>query len=274
MSPARRRLVPPWALASFGAAMLLAIILIFPKASVFQQLGGGGDPDRGDSVRVLLLRSLLAKGEKGFSLRRDYIRQLGLTGDYAEAFAEFDRLEADLGNPRDSLWMLGIEVASWAFSSKAGKEGEAAARLRTAGEGLLKAGEPPHLAWAGEKAGAAGAYDLAARLYLRAAEADSLHPVWYRRAAAMSAAAGDCRGASAAFFAAQDHSKDRVERKAAFLDALRALQACGRLDEALAASVGRVREWSGDTDVLLFMVHLAQAADRPAEAQHYAQLLV
>lgn len=277
MSPApraRRRLAPPWALALSGAAMLLIIVLIFPKASVFQQLGRGGDPDRGDSVRVLLLRSLLAKGEKGFALRRDYIRQLGLTGDYAEAFAEFDRLESDSGNTRDSLWMLEMEVASWAVSAKAARDGKAANRLRTAGEELLKAGTAPHLAWAGEKAGAAGAYDLAARLYLRAAGADSLHPIWYRRSAEMSSAAGDCRGASAALLAEHDRLRDVAERKAAFLDALRALQACGHLDEALAAADSRMREWSGDTDVLLFLVHLAQAADRPGQAQHYAQLLV
>ncbi len=276
MSPshAHRRLLPPWALALLGAAMLMIIVLIFPKASVFQQLGGGGDADHGDSVRVLLLRSLLAKGEKGFPLRREYIRQLGLTADYAGAFAEFDRLRADGGNPGDSLWMLEIEVASWAFSASQGKDGNAATRLRTAGEGLLKEGTPAHLAWAGEKAGAAGAYDLAARLYLRAAASDSLQPLWYRRSAEMSKAAGDCRGASAALFAALDRLKDGAKRKSAFLDGLRALQACGQLDEALAAADGRMREWSDDTEVLLFLVRLAQAADRPGQAQHYAQLLV
>ncbi|MBW8889973.1 MAG: hypothetical protein JF616_19630 [Fibrobacteres bacterium] len=285
MSPShlpRRRLLPPWALALFGAAMLMIIVLIFPKASVFQQLGGGGggDADHGDSVRVLLLRSLLAKGEKGFPLRREYIRQLGLTGDYAGAFAEFDRLQTDRGSPRDSLWMLEIEVASWAFSSASGKDANAAARLRTAGEELLQGGTPSHLAWAGEKAGAGGAYDLAAKLYLRAAGADSLHPAWYRRSAEMSRAAGDCQGASAALFAALDGRKDgavlkdAAERKSAFLDGLRDLQACGRLDEALAAADSRMREWSGDTEVLLFLVRLAQAADRPGQAQRYAQLLV
>jgi len=283
MSPShlsRRRLLPPWALALFGAAMLTIIVLIFPRASVFQQLGSGGDPDHGDSVRVLLLRSLLAKGEKGFALRREYIRQLGLTGDYAGAFSEFDRLQADRGNPGDSLWMLEIEVASWAFSSQPGKDGNAAARLRTAGEELLKAGGPSHLAWAGEKAGAAGAYDLAAKLYLRAAGSDSLNAIWYRRSAEMSTAAGDCHGASAALFAALDRLKDGAvlldgtERKSAFLDGLRALQACGQLDEALAAADRRMREWSGDTEVLLFLVRLAQAADRPGQAQHYAQLLI
>jgi Tfp pilus assembly protein PilF len=223
---------------------------------------------------VLLLRSLLAKGEKGFPLRREYIRQLGLTGDYAEAFAEFDRLRADQGNPADSLWMLEIEVAAWAFSSSQGKDTNGAERLRTAGEELLKAGAPSHLAWAGEKAGAAGAYDLAGRLYLRAAASDPLHPLWYRRAAEMSNAAGDCHGASAALFASLDRLQGAAERKTAFLDGLRALQACGALDEALAAADSRMPEWSGDTDVLLFLVRLAQAADNPGEAQHYAQLLV
>jgi tetratricopeptide (TPR) repeat protein len=252
--------------------MLLLIVLIFPKASVFQQLGGG-DPDKGDSVRVLLLRSLLAKGEKGFALRRDYIRQLGLTGDYAGAFAEFDRLAAEGTGPRDSLWMLEVEVASWALSAKRDKDA-AAARLRAGGEALWKGAAPAHLAWAADKAGAAGDFDLAGRLYLKAAAADSLPAPRYRRAAEMFSAAGDCGAAAEALFAAQGRLKGGKDRKAAFLDALRALQACGRLDEALAAADRRMGDLRADTDVLLFLVRLAQAADRPRQAQHYAQLLV
>jgi tetratricopeptide (TPR) repeat protein len=272
-NPERRRLAPPWALALFGAAALLLIVVIFTKASMFQQLGGG-DPDKGDSVRVLLLRSLLAKGEKGFALRRDYIRQLGLTGDYAGAFAESDRLAAEGTGPRDSLWMLEVETASWALSAKRDKDGVAAARLRAAAESLWKGGAPPHLAWAAGKAGAAGAFDLAGRLYLKAAAADSLPAAHYRRAAEMFSAAGDCQAASEALFAAQDRLAGEKDRKAAFLDALRALQACGRLDEALAAADRRMGGLRSDTEVLLFLVHLAQSADRPRQAQHYAQLLV
>ena len=89
----------------------------------------------------------------------------------------------------------------------------------------------------------------------------------------MSAAGGDCRGASIDFRGPGPLTSGK-ERKSAFLDALRALQACGRLDEALAAADRRMSEWAVDTEVLLFLVHLAQAADSPRQAQHYAQLLV
>lgn len=286
MSPARRRLAPPWVLGGFAVSMAMIIALIFSKASVFQQLGREADSDGADSVRVLLLRNLIAKGEKGFALRRDYIRQLGLTGDYAGAFAEFDRLAAEGPGPSDSLWMLEMEVASWAISAKGDKGDkvekaakndktkDAAVRMRRAGEELGRHGAPAHLAWAAGKAGAAGAYDLAARMYLDAAGTDSLSPTYYRRAAEMSAAGGDCRGAADDLLAAHDRLTGRKEKKAALLDALRALQACGRLDEALAAADGRMGEWRSDTEVLLFLVHLAQSADRPREAQHYAQLLI
>jgi hypothetical protein len=287
MSPARRRLAPPWVLGVFAVSMAMIIALIFSKASVFQQLGRESDSEGADSVRVLLLRNLIAKGEKGFPLRRDYIRQLGLTGDYAGAFAEFDRLAAEGTRPGDSLWMLEMEVASWALSAKEdkGDKGDKAARsdkanaaadrMRRAGDELGKHGAPAHLAWAAGKAGAAGVYDLAARLYLGAAGSDSLSAAFcYRRAAEMSAAGGDCRGAADDLLAAYDRLTGRKERKAALLDALRALQACGRLDEALAAADGRMGEWRSDTEVLLFLVHLAQSADRPGQAQHYAQWLI
>lgn len=273
-SAPRRRLVPPWALAASGAAMLLLIAFIFPRASMFQQLGGGNDADRADSVRVLLLRELLAKGGKGFALHRDYVRQLGLTGDYAGAFAELDRMAADPGmNVGDSLWMLEAEVAAWARSAKSPPKG-AQARLRAACESLLRAGSPAHRAWVAAKAGSAGEYELAAKLYLSTAAADADPVRWFRRAAAMSAAAGDCRGAASGWFEVYDRLPPGKERKEAFLTAIRALQACGRLEEALAAADGRIGEWKGDTEVLLFLVHLAQSADRPRAAQHYAQMLV
>lgn len=272
-APKRRRLAPPWVLVACATAMALAIALIFPNASLFQQLGRGDDPDQADSVRVLLLRNLLRKGAKGFALQRDYIRQLGLTGDYAGAFAELDRLAAEWqGGSRDSLWILDMELSGWALAARS--DLAAAERLRTAAEALWREGLPAHRAWAAGKARAIGEHDLAARLYLKVAETDSLPAAWYRRAAEMSTASGNCQGASQALLAAHDRLQGERERKDAFLDALRALQACGRLGEALAVADQRMRAWSSDTEVLLFLVQLARSADRPGQAQRYAQLLV
>lgn len=270
----RRRLAPPWVLAAFGAAMALALALIFPRASLFQQLGEGGDPDRADSVRVLLLRNLLRKGAKDFALQRDYIRQLGLTGNYAGAFAELDRLAAEWRGPaRDSLWLLDMEVSFWALAARS--ETPAAERLRSAAEALWRDGSPGHRAWAAEKAGAVGEHGLAALLYLKVAEEDTLPTAaWYQRAADMSAAAGNCHGTSQALLSAHDRLREKRERKDAFLDALRALQACGRMEEALAVADLRLQAWSSDTEILLFLVQLARSADRPDQAQRYAQLLV
>ena len=274
-APRPRRLAPPWVLAAGGAAMLLSIALIFPNASLFQQLGRGDGQDRADSLRVILLRDMLQKGAKGFALRRDYVRQLGLTGNYAEAFAALDSLAADPpGVARDSLRMLEAEISSWALSARSGLEQAAAARLRTALDALLREGPVPHLAWAADKARDAGAFDLAARICLRLAAADSLPGEWLRRAADMAEAGGDCPGASEARFAAGDRLADRKARKAAFLDGLRTLQACGRLDEALAAADSRIGPWRGDPEILLFLVQLARSANRPDAAQRYAHQLV
>ena len=121
MSPARRRLAPPWVLGGFAVAMLLIIVLIFSKASVFQQLGREGDSDGADSVRVLLLRNLIAKGEKGFALRRDYIRQLGLTEITRGLSRNSIGSRGGSRDPQDSLWMLEMEVASWGLSARGDK---------------------------------------------------------------------------------------------------------------------------------------------------------
>jgi hypothetical protein len=254
--------------------MLLTLALIFPNASLFQQLGRGDGPDRADSLRVILLRGMIQKGAKGFALRRDYVRQLGLTGNYAEAFAALDSLAAAPQGARDSLWMLEVEIASWALTARSGLEKAAAARLRAGAEALLREGATAALPWAADKARDAGAFDLAARICLRLAAADSVPGDWFRRAADMAAAAGDCRGASEARFAAGDRLADRKERKAAFLDGLRALQACGLLDEALAAADSRLGPWRGDSEILLYLVQLARSANRPDAAERYAYQLV
>lgn len=275
-APFRKRLAPPWVIAVLGLSMLAALSVLFPRASLFQQLGRG-DVDQADSLRVILLRNLILQGEKGVTLRKDYIRQLGLVGDYAGAFAELDRLAGDAGPASmDSVRMLEAEVATWALASRAGKsQGEAArGRFRRSLEALLREGAPSHLAWAAARAESGGEYDMARRLYLRLARGKDSSAAWYRRAAVMSAAMGRCEETSAALFAAQTHSRTRPERKAAFLDALRALQSCNRLDEALRSAKANLGDLKSDSEILLFLVNLARSANQPLQAQKYAQMLV
>jgi polysaccharide biosynthesis protein PelB len=271
----RRRLISPWVLAACGVTFLLGVAFLFPKASLFQQLTQRDKEDRADSVKVILLQALIKKGETGFALRREYVRQLGLTGNYDLALEELDALASNWRKPdRDSLWKLQVEVASWALAAGRGDAETARKHLLAGAEGLGQGKVLRYLAWAARKLQAAGAYDLSASLYLKAAASDSSPILWQRRAAEMFAAAGDCANTSQTWMKIYDRVEGEARRREALLEALRVLQACDRMDEALRLAESRIRPWRDDTEILLHLVNLARAADRPKLAERYAQMLV
>ncbi len=271
----RRRLMSPWVLFGCVFAVLLAMALVFPRATVFQQLIQGEEEERVDSVRVILLQTLIQKGVKGFALRREYIRQLGLTRNFTAAFEELDALASKWSEAsRDSLYLLQVDIGSMAYAAKTGDTGIALRHLNSGAEGLLRHSSLPNLIWAAGKIQGAGQFVIAANLYLKMAKLDSTPTPWLYRAAAMRNSAGDCLNAAKILMSIYDQSKLEVNRKPLLLQSLRILQACDRMQEALSLAESRIGEWSGDTEVLLFVISLARSANRPKVAERFAQMLV
>lgn len=277
VQPVRKRLAPPWLVVSLGAGMVLLMLVMFPRASLFLQLGRSNSDAQADSLRVLLLRNLLLKGEKGIDLRKDYIRQLGLTGDYRGSFEELDRLlPGTPGDPQsDSLRMLEVEVCRWALAAHPA-DSLVRRRLVTGLRAIsVSQSNSVPLVWAAEKADATGEYALALAIYQRLAQEGGSQSVqWYRQAARLAASLGDCRQASDVHFQILGKSRDREERKNAYLDGLRALEACDKLDLAISEADRRLGDFRNDPQVLLFLVNLARSANRPREAEKYALMLV
>ncbi len=298
-----RRLAPTWAIMLCGGAVALAMFGLFMNGSLFKQLRSGSADSQADSLRVLLLRNLILKGETGSALQEDYIRQLGLTGDYPGAFKEIDELLAKRPPPpaepnttgaapvstvgisdkkttrsddgsSDTLRVLELDVAGWAWAAHPG-DTLAAAHRHAGLTALIHPGQSTaRLSWAAQSAEASGEKDLALAAFIRLAESDTLAAEWYRRAARLSLSMGDCRKASEMEFLAQDHGRSEAERKAAFLDGLRALQACNQLEAAVNEANARVQEFQADSDVLLYLVNLSRSANQPLLAQKYALKLV
>jgi hypothetical protein len=272
----RKRLAPPWMIASVGAVMVVLLFFLFPRSSLFGQLGQGYGDTQADSLRVLLLRNLMLKGEAGIELRKDYIRQLGLTGDYTGAFAELDRLLPGVAGPSlDSLRMLQIEVAGYAIAADS-SDSLARSRLK---RGLLAMAGPQTeaaaLLWAAHKADEAGEYALAQRLYTESGRrgGDGASR-WYHEAARLAASLGNCREAADLHFLSQDKAADQAGKRSAYLDGLRSLEACEQLDLAVRQAEAHLGGLRSDPKVLLFLVNLARAANRPREAEKYALMLV
>lgn len=279
-SPGRRRLASPWMIASAGTGMIVLLFILFPRSSLFGQLGQGSGETQADSLRVLLLRNLMLKGGAGPELRKDYIRQLGLTGDYTGAFEELDRLLPGFaGRTLDSLLVLDIEIASHALASDSA-DVRARSRLKAALRALTAPGtEPGTLAWAAGKAEAAGEYAGAQGLYTQlgaesGSRKDARAAHWYHEAARLATARGECVEAAGLHFRSQAEAAHATERKNAFLDGLRSLEACEQMELAVREAEARLGGLRSDPQVLLYLVNLARAANRPREAEKYALMLI
>jgi polysaccharide biosynthesis protein PelB len=279
-SPGRKRLAPPWMIASVGVVMVVLLFFLFPRSSLFGQLGHGSGDAQADSLRVLLLRNLMLKGGAGPELRKDYIRQLGLTGDYTGAFEELDRLLPGFaGRSLDSLRVLEIEIASHAVAADSA-DVRARSRLKAALGAMTAPGtEPGMLAWAAGKAEAAGEYATAQGLYTELGAAlgirkDARAAHWYHEAARLASARGECVEAAGLHFRSQAEAAGASERKNAFLDGLRSLEACEQMELAVREAEARLGGLRSDPQVLLFLVNLARAANRPREAEKYALMLI
>lgn len=275
-SMGRKRLAPPWVIASVGAGMIVLLFFLFPRSSLFGQLGQSSGETQADSLRVLLLRNLMLKGGAGPELRKDYIRQLGLTGDYAGAFAELDRLLPGFrGRSLDSLRVLEIEVASQAVAADSSNV-RARSRLKAALRAMTGPGtEPGMLEWAARKAEAAGEYATAQGLYAELGNRkDARAAHWFHEAARVASARGECREAAELHFRSQDEAAAFSDRKNAFMDGLRTLEACEQMDLAVREAEARLGDLRSDSQVLLFLVNLTRAANRPREAEKYALMLI
>lgn len=282
-SHGRRRLASPWMIAAAGTVMIVLLFFLFPRSSLFGQLGHGSGETQADSLRVLLLRNLMLKGGAGPELRKDYIRQLGLTGDYTGAFAELDRLlPGTAGRSLDSLRMLEIGIASHAVAADS-SDVRARSRLKVALQAMTAPGTEPEVQeWAAVKAEAAGEYAIAQGLYAGLAgqgaapgspkDARAAH--WYHEAARIASARGECVEAAGYHFRSQAEATGLPERKQAFLDGLRSLEACEQMEMAVREAEARLGGLRSDPQVLLFLVKLARAANRPREAEKFALMLI
>jgi hypothetical protein len=272
----RKRLAPPWVIASVGIGMIVLLCFLFPRSSLFGQLGQGSGETQADSLRVLLLRNLMLKGGAGPELRKDYIRQLGLTGDYTGAFAELDLLfPGSAGRALDSLRVLEIEIAGYAVAADSA-DLRARSRLKAALLALIApATEPGALAWAAGKAESAGEYAAAQGLYAElAGRKDGRAAHWYHEAARLASARGECQEAAGFHFRSQAEAAEVSDRKNAFMDGLRSLEACEQLELAVREAETHLGGLRADPQVLLFLVNLARAANRPREAEKYALMLI
>lgn len=127
-----------------------------------------------------------------------------------------------------------------------------------------------------EKAAAYGAIPLALQLYRELANSESAatRVKWIEQAARLALSQGRYRESATLYFEARHLDPDLQQQKRRFQAGVRALQAGDLPVEALNQAEAQLGDLVNEPDMLLFMVRLAQAANRNDRAEFYVRKLL
>jgi hypothetical protein len=271
----RHRLISPAALIGLVALAGAALVLVFPGASLVDQIYRYG---RHDDVSAGYIGSLLRSDPGNRQLRLTLVERLLDRGDIAAAREALAPLRVPGGEADRELRLLEFRLLR-AEQNAARSPAEAAplrerARHELAGLAGLDwgRGDLEHLA---EEARLLGAPELAVRLYRRLAEADPGRAGdWTDRAAQTSLAGGEYRATAETYVAAAARARTPEERRGYLMKALKTLQSGNLLADALQLADAHFADLAGDDAALVYLVRLARAANDHARAQAYAKRLM
>jgi len=275
----RKRLASPAVVFTTGIAVIFLMVFLFPRSTWFRQVSNISEKERGDSLKIVMLRDLINNGQNNLTVSEDYAKQLALMGNYKQAFVFVDSLlKLNMPDSQFTLRRLEAELAQQTLNLHTSKAIDSIARLHSnlALESLVVKPLPtPTLEWTADVANRSGRKDLAIKMYAELAKLDTLRAKdWYEQAAALAMQQGDYLMSSDLFFRAENRSRNFKDKKNAFLSAMRTLQASNNLDQALTQGELQIQNLTSDSEVLLFMVKLARAAGQTKVAEKYARLLV
>lgn len=269
----RARLVQPWTLLGFAGLAAAALALLFPRRELLDLVTHPGpveltevyltnlhglDPDN-PRLALLLAKARAAQGrfDEALALATPFLRS---------------------NNPslrREALWLrLDFLRTAHARQRKGKDEHDSAAALAAA----VRASLEEH--WSSEElfalaadAQAAGDRALLRAIHERLAPLER-DPGRLEVAARRSLALADYRLAARLFFLARVHAREPLEARRLYLEGVHSLQAGDLPAEALAAAEKELGSLAGDEEVMLELVRLARAANRPDVAARYMKQLL
>lgn len=276
----RPRLFSPLTIAGFGLAVALGLLLVYPHKTLEQQLLLRSGNGRADRLTIEYLKASLKAEPRASGLRLALASQLVDLGAFGEA-RETLQPAAMLA---EASWRMG---AAWlelemrvqeAFAVpddgnlRAPMLERAQAQMRMLVKMPLDTGKMIEL---GRMALAVNAPQVAARAFRQvAAYPERLPAAVYAEAAGVSLGLGEYRTSAELYFRSMAQSQTLDTQREYYLAGLRALQAAGLFDEAMASAEQHIGPLADDTRTLLFLTRLAQACNRPQAAQRYAKRLL
>ncbi|MFC5302108.1 tetratricopeptide repeat protein [Azospira restricta] len=275
----RPRLAPPWSIAVLGAGVLLVLAAIYPHETLVKRLLKAPPDHVTEAYLVNLLRTEPGNPQLRLLLARSQL-QSGLYGDVQQTLAPA-LAAADAALREEALWLLWQSEAQQYRRLADGTPEQAAARdaLRRRLVELAEGdwGEAVLIEIA-RKAIVFGELGVGRRLFARLAARGGGHNYfWYADAARSALASGEHRAAAEFYLIARAQAATVAEQRRYFVDALRALRAGDRNDEALDLAERELAvapQLADDAEALELLVRIARAARRPDLADKYARRLL
>lgn len=273
----RQRLLSPGVIAIFGAMMLFALVLAFPRGRIEHRLLDGASAD---TLAIAYLQAWLQvepdNGDVLTALTTEYLRG-SQVGD-AERLLRRMLNSPDAALRRGGL-LIEIGIAEQTAYSVPPNDPERHRGLAQLDQLLTQAAD---LKWSGkqlellaDKARGLNNGMLAGRYYQALAVAEPGRAVsWFARDAAAQLASGRYREAAQADFQAMVHATQIDQRRRYYMAGLSDLQAGGLLTEAMEQAQQRIGPLADDDLTLRFLARLALASGRPDLAQAYVRNLL
>lgn len=258
------------------------LALVYPKVSLQQRLEVANASGRSDQLTVEYIKVFLKAQPANAALRAELVKQMIDLGQFEEARQQLALLQMDSSASArlSAAWLQYRIRQQEAFALPPGSP-ERASMLAQLHEQLTVLMTYPLTAqqWLilsqdalalGDSASARAAF---ARLLADGGPADMPYAEAVRLGH-QSLGVGDYHSSASFYLLAMHHAGSLDARRENFLDAMRTLQAGGLYQEALAAADANIGSLANDKAVLLFLTHLAQAANRPDAAERYVKQLL
>ena len=213
-------------------------------------------------------------------LRAALVDQLVRLGSYSEAREAMVPLlhASDPAQRLDAQWLELKMREQEAFAAPHGSPERTQLLQRMRAQLALLLGLPQdseHLLVLARKGLAAGDLATAAQAFQRlAARPEILAPEIYAEAARTALGLGNYNIGAELYFRAMRHARGIDARRDYYLSGLRTLQAGGLNDDLIKAADSHLGDLADDTQTLLFLARMAQAANRLDAAERYARRLL
>ncbi|MEO1767654.1 hypothetical protein [Thiobacter aerophilum] len=271
----RPRLASPLIVLALTLGMAATLVLLFPREDLVLRLAAAPE----GPLSAAYLRALLKTDPDNPHLRLLVAGNLLRAQRYAEMEAT---LEPALASPepalrREALWLLWQAENAQSLKPMAGplarRHAARAKELALVLAALER--DPQRLAQLAGQLLALGEASRAMALFRELEqEAPGQLLTHLERAAALALARGDYPAAAEIHMAARHEAQTPAARRHYFLAALRDLESGNRVQDALALGERELGDLADDREVLLALVRLARAAQRPERAEVYVRRLL